>query len=235
MKKSLYLLMALGLVVVIARPLMVADAQTSTVDVALQIDELTALNLGEDGLFDDKIDEVVVYYGITEIDPDGDEVDSTYGTFEGNFAADDSQTEFLPVVLNVDPRNQVVISVVMVEVDNGSFDLTDYLGSGVYSSDPEISQACTLAALSSVLGLITGGGDLTDPSLGGGLVACLGDVDQFVLLFTSGNDDLYSPFSATYEAGELVSGYVEAATTVLDWAGLTNRSQYELSYTLSVE
>lgn len=241
MKKSLYLMLTIALLVAIALlkaiayPPTIAVAQTSTVTVEFEIGQLAALNLGEDGLFDDRIDEMVVYYGIAEVDPTGLTVDSTFGAYEGNFAANDTQTEIPAIVLNVDPQNAVAISMVMIESDSGNFDVADYLASGVYDGNPRISERCTIAAVSSLLGLIVGGANLTDPSFGQSLMACLGDAESFLLVLSNGNDDLYTPFAYDLAPDQLRTGYLVEDTFLFEWAGLTNRSQYEMSYTISVE
>lgn len=226
------LLLSVALLAAVLVPVGRATAQSGeTLTVALDVPQLIAHNLNEDGFFDDGEDEIIFYYGLMELDEAGEVVNSVMDQYAYTFGADDRVTDIPTLELTVGANHNVAVMLLMVERDNDSFQIDTYLATGDY--DGGYSGTCCLVNAAEILAaLLTGGFD--DNTRDAYRCDCGDVLATLDYLFSNGNDDLFAPYVEEYLAVELVSGFVAVEDVALTWWGLTNRARYELKYTVSV-
>ncbi len=236
LKTSASILLALLLfVLLLPAPLMAQDDDTDSRTVRIRIDRLEALNLSDDGLFDDGEDEIALYYFITEVDRFGNELtrSTVYRKFERRFDANEVHDDIPELMLDIAPSSTAIITLVLVEVDEGDFELDRYLESlnfGDFAEgDAIVDMECGASTLFAILTALSTANPV--PLLGAG-PACF---DDAVGNLTLGGDDLFeSPIFITLPA-RLPAHYIETTDYTFRWSNqTTNSAQYRMEYTIEV-
>lgn len=205
------LALAMVLAALIGAPTTFAQS-SENVDVQVVITSIIAENLNEDSITDDQEDEMVFFYALYEVAPDGRVLQVVDASTEYFFEDEERATgsNFSDLRLVVEPSNDVVFIVYAVEIDTP-----------VTDADAE---TCGAAAPAAIVECLSGGdcGNL-DIEL---LEQCVADLGGALV---ASNDDLFENAHVAFiDTGTLGS---ELADVDVEDKG-TNSAEYEVEYTI---
>lgn len=208
-----------------------AQGDADDITVHVRIDRLEALNLSDDGLFDDGEDEIELYYALTEVDRFGNVLENglVYQKFERRFNDGEVHDVIPELAFDIAPTSTATVTILLIEVDDGNFALDEYLDNLDFSSNSLPDQECGLQALASTLIAI---GTTNPAPLAAIAPACF---DDAINTLTTGGDDLFGNPLVLELPSRIAPGYETSGTHEFRWSNeTTNSSQYRLDYTIEV-